>query len=234
MRHHTDDTRATYDAVARRYADEFGPDLADKPLDRALLSALAEMARAGGEATPLVADLGCGPGYEARHLASCGLAVRGVDLSPAMVDEARRRHAGVAGLAFEVGSLLALPFADGSLAGAAAFYSIIHLPPEARATAYREIARVVRAGGVVLASFHVSSMEYRPGMRRHLDEWWGERVSLDGYFLAPEEVRAGFEAAGFALAARLDRGPATAREFPSQRCYMVLRREVTGEARTGP
>ena len=32
-----------------------------------------------------VANLGCGPGYEARQLAGLGLNVVGVDLSPAMI-----------------------------------------------------------------------------------------------------------------------------------------------------
>jgi hypothetical protein len=37
-----EDTRASYDAVAETYATLFGDELAGKPLDRALLAALAE------------------------------------------------------------------------------------------------------------------------------------------------------------------------------------------------
>ena len=67
----------------------------------------------------------------------------GVDLSPAMVEVARRRYSEVT---FRVGSLLTIPATDGEFAGAIAFYSIIHLRPDDRALAYAEMSRVVRAG----------------------------------------------------------------------------------------
>jgi SAM-dependent methyltransferase len=232
--------RATYDAVARDYADAFADDLADKVLDRALLSAFAEMVcrsaessaessagtSAGSAAPPgelFVGDLGCGPGFEARFLADLGLSVAGIDLSPGMIDEARRRHPG---LDFRVGSLLALPFDDASLLGAIAIYSIIHLTPEGRDAAYREMARVVRPGGPLLLCFHVSSADFAPGTSRHMDEWWGKPVSLDGHFIEPEGVIAKLGAAGFCIAARLERGPSTPREFPSKRCYLLATRRA--------
>lgn len=214
---------ATYDAVAQRYAAEFADDLAEKILDRALLSALAEMVRLAG-VEKRIADLGCGPGFEARFMAELGLAVVGVDLSPAMIAEAQQRHAGVRGLEFQVGSLLALPFADASLAGAIAIYSVIHLERAARALAYAEMARVLRPGGVLLLSVHTSALGFPPGSTRRLEEWWGQRVGLDGHFIAAEEVAAGLQQAGFEIAARLERGPSTSREFPSQRVYLLARR----------
>ncbi|MBZ5712374.1 class I SAM-dependent methyltransferase [Nannocystis pusilla] len=214
---------ATYDAVAERYAAEFADDLAEKILDRALLSALAEMLRRAGVENK-IADLGCGPGFEARFMAELGLEVVGVDLSPAMIAEAQRRHAGVRGLEFKIGSLLALPFAEASLAGAIAIYSVIHLERAARALAYVEMARVVRQGGMLLLSVHTSALGFPSGSIRRLEEWWGRRVGLDGHFIAAEEVAGGLEQAGFEIAARLERGPSTSREFPSQRVYLLARR----------
>ena len=47
-----------------------------------------------------VADVGCGPGHVTAHLNKLGVDAFGIDLSPAMLDLARRDHPG---LRFEVG-----------------------------------------------------------------------------------------------------------------------------------
>ena len=107
-------TRTAYDRVAASYADLLRNALDAKPLDRALLAAFADGVRARGGP---VADLGCGPGRIAGHLRRLGVDVVGVDLSPGMVRVARRDHPG---LPLAVGSLSALPLADGALAGALA------------------------------------------------------------------------------------------------------------------
>jgi SAM-dependent methyltransferase len=220
--------RATYDAVASRYAEAFADDLPDKILDRALLAAFAETVRrtTTGDGS-CVADLGCGPGYEARQLAGLGLDVVGVDLSPAMIAEAQRRNMPHRRLEFRIGSLLALPFADAALAGAIAIYSVIHLPREERARAYREMARVIRPGGSLLISVHTSAIDFPPGSIRRLEEWWGHTVALDGHFIDADEVIAGLHDAGFTIDASLERGPSTAREFPSRRAYLLAMRQAT-------
>ncbi|WP_052745466.1 class I SAM-dependent methyltransferase [Allosalinactinospora lopnorensis] len=74
-----------------------------------------------------MADLGCGPGRVTAYLDSLGVAVFGLDLSPAMVALARRAYPGPR---FDEGSMGALKMADGALGGAVAWYSIIHTPPE--------------------------------------------------------------------------------------------------------
>ena len=78
--------------------------------------------------------------------------VSGVDLSPRMVEVARRDHPG---MRFEVGSMAALPFGDAELAGALAWYSIIHTPLERQGELFAEFARVVRPGGSMLLAFQV-------------------------------------------------------------------------------
>jgi SAM-dependent methyltransferase len=220
-----DEIRTTYDIVAEQYAAEFEHDLDEKVLDRAMLAAFAELVRrSSGQATPRVGDLGCGPGHEARHLAGLGLAVDGVDLSPRMISEATRRHGEVPGLRFTVGSLLALPFADGELAGAIAIYSIIHLGRADRRQACHELGRVVARGGSVLLSIHSSADGFPPGSLRRMQTWWGHDVQLDGHFLAPDEVAADLADAGLEISARLERGPASVREFASQRVYFLATR----------
>jgi ubiquinone/menaquinone biosynthesis C-methylase UbiE len=103
----SDAVRASYDAVADEYEKQIAGELAGKPLDRALLAAFAQMVPRG---LP-VGDVGCGPGHVAGHLAELGCDMVGIDLSPAMIDIARRRYPQ---LGFQAASMLELPVADGA------------------------------------------------------------------------------------------------------------------------
>ncbi len=209
-----DAVAAAYDAVAAEYEKQIAAELEHKPLDRALLAALAELAGPDG----IVADVGCGPGHVAAYLAGLGVPTLGVDLSPAMVDIARTRGPAV------VGSMLDLPAGDGAWAGAVLMYSIIHLSGEQRARVFRELARVIRPGGPVLVAFHVSDAEHAPGDTLDADEFLGMRVELVHHFLPPDEVGAGLASAGFAEVARLEREPDPPVEYRSRRCYLIARR----------
>ena len=208
----------TYDAVAEAYGDAFSDELDGKPLDRALLDGFAEMCRAGGG--PVV-DLGCGPGHVTRYLAGRGLDASGLDLSPEMVRIARARHPA---LAFAVGSMTALDAPDGSWGGAVALYSIIHLEPEERRLAFREIARALRPGGWLLLAFHVSAADHPTGSSVHLETWLGASVDLTAYFLEPGDILRELGDAGLEVRARLDREPWSTTEYPSRRCYILARR----------
>ena len=177
-----DSVRRSYDAVAGHYAGSFRGELAGKPLDRALLSCLAEQAGDGGP----VADLGCGPGHVAAWLAERGVATVGIDLSPAMVAAGRKDHPDVD---FREGDFLQLPAADGEFAAALAFYSVIHLEPDELGPAFTEVRRVLRPGGSLLVAFHVGSEV------RHRTEWWGHCVDLDFRFLQPAEIAETLESA---------------------------------------
>jgi ubiquinone/menaquinone biosynthesis C-methylase UbiE len=207
---------AVYDAVASAYDRQLGDELERKPLDRALLASFAELAGAGK-----VADVGCGPGHVTRFIAEHHPDVVGIDLSPRMVAIARQR---APGLTFAVGSMLALPAGDEAWAGVVALYSIIHLTPSERVTACREFARVIRPGGWLLVSFHVDSPDFSTGEVNHLNNWFGERVQLDGYFLDPDDVMATVQAAGFAVTAEVERQPDPVVEYPSRRCYLLAQR----------
>lgn len=210
--------RASYDAMADRYADLFAGELDAARPERGLVDCLAERAAALGGP---VADVGCGPGQAARYLADRGVRAFGIDLSPRMVEVAGARHPGVE---FRVGSMTALDAPDAAWAGAVALYSIIHLPPADRPLAYREFGRVLRPGGWLLVSFHVSAPGQPAGSAVHLDAWNGVAVDLPGHFVDPAEVSAGLEAAGLDERARLERGPWSADEFPSRRCYLLSQR----------
>jgi 2-polyprenyl-3-methyl-5-hydroxy-6-metoxy-1,4-benzoquinol methylase len=120
-----ENTLISYDRVASVYAERIGDELAGKPLDRALLTSLAEEVGTSGP----IADVGCGPGHVARYLHERGASVIGIDLSPEMIAVAQRLHPG---LLFQQGSMLSLATSDETWGGIVALYSIIHLPPNKR------------------------------------------------------------------------------------------------------
>lgn len=187
-----DSIRRSYDAVAENYLAGFGDELADKPLDRALLTALAEQCEPG---VP-IADLGCGPGHVAAWLAGRGATTVGIDLSESMVAAGRREFPEVE---FRQGDLLELPAKDQEFGAVAALYSIIHLRPGELRPAFEEMHRVLRPGGRVLVSFHVGTEV------RHLDDWFGRPVDVDFRFYEVGDVVAELTAAGFGVDARLER-----------------------------
>ncbi len=148
---HLRTTADAYDAIAVRYAEFVRKGLDELPLDRAMLAAFAEFARAAG--TGPVAELGCGPGYVAAHLRDLGLDVFGVDLSPAMIGLAREAYPD---LRFEVGSMDALDLGDGELGGIVSWYSVIHAPPREIPSYLAEFRRVLASGGMLLLAFFES------------------------------------------------------------------------------
>ena len=213
----SDAVRAGYDAIAGEYEKQIAGELAGKPFDRALLAAFAELVPRG----LLVGDVGCGPGHVAGHLDGLGCDMTGIDLSPAMIDIARRRYPQ---LAFQTASMLELPVADDAWGGAVAMYSIIHLSQADRRAACRELGRVIRPGGTVMIAFHVSDEGHQPGDAVDEDEFLGQRIQLTMHFLHPDDVAADLSASGFAEEARLVRDPDPAVEYPSRRCYLIARR----------
>ncbi len=200
--------------MASAYARELGDDLAAKPLDRALLTALAEMCEGG----PLV-DMGSGPGQVAGWLAAGGALSLACDISPAMC-----RAAADGGIRSVAGDMTSLPFRSGALAGLACLYAVIHLDRPGRLAAYREFRRVLRPGGHALVAFHTSDAEVGEGGTRSVREWWGEEVDLIFRFLDPDQEAAEMAAAGLEEVGRLDREPMADGEYPSRRSYLLVRR----------
>lgn len=202
---------AGYDAVADEYADRFVRELDHKPLDRALLRCFADLIGEGG----VVADVGCGPGHVARHLRDLGLTAIGVDLSPVMTATAAQLMPDVD---FVCASMLSLPFADAAWAGAVAFYSVIHVPPASRPTAFSELRRVLRPEGELLVSFHIGEECL------HLDEWWDHKVDLDFHLMRTDDVVAEMTRAGLVVNAVIERSPYEPHEHPTRRGYVLARR----------
>jgi ubiquinone/menaquinone biosynthesis C-methylase UbiE len=94
-------------------------------------------------------DLACGPGTLAREFAPRVGWVCGVDVTPAMLELARKtaRQEQLSNFFCCCGDAIALPFADGSLDIIAGSYCLHHLADPA--AVIRELARVLRPGGRV-------------------------------------------------------------------------------------
>lgn len=112
------------------------------------LGALVELVSSDADARWL--ESACGTGLVSRALAGKVGSITGVDLTPAMLERAKRGAAdeGIANAGFSVGDATALEFADGSFDGAVTRLSLHHIPVPGRAIA--ELARVVRPGGRVI------------------------------------------------------------------------------------
>jgi SAM-dependent methyltransferase len=168
-------TRASYDTVADKFAEREDFGLGHRPLERGLLAAFAETVPTGRP----VADIGCGPGKITAHLHGLGLAAFGVDLSPRMIEIARRAYPD---LRFDVGSMTALDIPDGELGGLVAWWSIFHTPPAELPGVFAEFHRTLAPGGQLLVGFHVGDQHLHP------IQSYGLPVTYDAYLLPPDRV----------------------------------------------
>jgi hypothetical protein len=205
---------AAYDALATTYADHLIDELDAKAFDRWLLERLVDLADGGP-----VADAGCGPGQVAFHLAAAGADVTGFDLSPGMVDEARRRFPE---LTFEVADLTALPAPAGASgwSAIAAWYSLVHLAGSELRPAVALLAAALAPGGWLAIAVHVGDEV------RHQSELWGQPVDVDFVFHDPAAVLDACTTAGLTEVEWYRRGPLPDGEAETERLYVLARRPV--------
>ncbi|MFE4856051.1 class I SAM-dependent DNA methyltransferase [Streptomyces sp. NPDC056670] len=185
------DTRASYDTVAAGYADQVRDLLNETPYERSFLALFAELVRAGGGGR--VADVGCGSGRITAHLRGLGTDTFGIDLSPGMVETARREHPG---LPFEVGSMTELHCGTASLAGLVAWYSLIHIPDHEIGPVLAHFRRAVRPAGLVLISFHVGDGS------RLKTRGYGGPMKVHVHRRQPAQMAARLDDAGFTVEAQ--------------------------------
>lgn len=138
--------------------------------ERALRERLVELARvAPGEA---VLDVGCGTGtlaIAAKRRAGASGVVHGIDASPEMIERAQRKAAKKAAeVAFEIATVEALPFPDGSFDVVLSTLMLHHLPRAVREQCAREMRRVLKPGGRVLAVDFATPARERKGLFAHL------------------------------------------------------------------
>jgi uncharacterized protein len=204
--------RAAYTAVAASYADQLGDELAGLPFETWLLRRVADLA--GG--APVI-EVGTGPGHVAAFLVEAGADATGLDLTPEMVNEARRRHPGVA---YEVGDLRRLlrPATHDGWGAVLAWYSLIHLAASELPDVIESLVRPLCAGGWLVLALHVGTEV------RTVTEWFGHEVDLDFVLHDAAEVVATVEQAGLRDVEWYHRGPLTGRGESTERLYVLARK----------
>lgn len=194
-------TRDSYDRVAGQYTAYVREVFPTDRVDQAVIGLFADLVADHGNSR--VADIGCGPGHISDFLARRGLSVRGVDLSPAMIELARRARPD---LRFDLGSLLELDIEDEALGGVLAHYSIIHTPPEKVPVAFAEFSRVLAPGGYLLVSFQTGDDSLN-GWREH------DHKVTPSYHWSLTGMAAYLAAAGLHEVARLRAEPGPSNRF---------------------
>lgn len=156
-----------------------------------------------------VLDVGCGTGslaIAAKRQAGAAGKVHGIDASPEMLARAAKkaRRAGM-NVAFTQAPAQALPFPDASFDVVLTTVMLHHLPRPGRAQCAREMRRVLKPGGRVLAVDFAASQE--KGLAGHLHQRHGhvkleDIVALLGAagLEVKESGAVGFRSLQFALA----------------------------------
>jgi ubiquinone/menaquinone biosynthesis C-methylase UbiE len=138
-------TRTYYDEFSHRYDAERRPNRPDGY--HALVDDLeVDLVRRHGAGRDVL-ECGVGTGLLLEQIAGFARSAKGIDLSPGMLDKARLR-----GLEVREASVTSIPFVDESFDVTCSFKVLAHVPEIGRALA--EMARVTRAGGVVIAEFY--------------------------------------------------------------------------------
>jgi len=160
---------ARYDEVADFYVTEMGAGI-DDPVTAALLDLAGEVTGRR------LLDLACGQGRVARELASRGASVTGVDLSAALIDQARAaeeaHRLGIEYLAGDAGDNDM--FDTGSFDGVVCHFGVSDI--DDLAATLRTVRRVLRPGGYfVLSLLHPCF----PGWTENVSASWPRG---SGYF----------------------------------------------------
>ncbi|MCG6494949.1 class I SAM-dependent methyltransferase [Kitasatospora sp. A2-31] len=202
--------RASYDTVAEDYVRRVVPPDAMDPVSRGMLGALAELVRADGLGP--IADVGCGPGRVTAYLAGLGVTTFGIDLSPRMIELARRAHPAVD---YAVGSMAGLPLRDAGLGGLLAWYSTHHTPPALLPLVFAEFRRALAPGGRLLLGGHAGeAARLRPA------QGYGHPVTYESYLIPADRQAELLAGAGFAVTARVEQ-PAEGRPGRSYVCLLA-------------
>jgi ubiquinone/menaquinone biosynthesis C-methylase UbiE len=125
--------------------------------NQAALQRIVEIA--GARADDTVLDVACGPGLLVCAFAKAVRHATGIDLTPAMLEQARelQRQQGLENVTWQQGDVLPLPYADGTFSIVSARFAFHHfLDPLA---VLKEMRRVCRAGGRIVVADSAPSRE---------------------------------------------------------------------------
>jgi SAM-dependent methyltransferase len=136
-------TVQSYDHIVADYLARWR----DRSVMASMIDRFVDLLPTSHQARPLVADVGCGPGFDGAVLRDRGLSVVGLDLSWGMLQAGRQHYPGK----FVQADMRHLPMAsvfDGLWVNA----SLLHLPRQDAKTALEGFARILRPGGCLFLS----------------------------------------------------------------------------------
>ncbi len=167
----------TYNKMAKEY-DEETVDFWDR-FPRSILDNFVNLV------SGKILDIGAGPGRDGLLLKNSGLDVVCLDASTEMVKIAKER-----GLVAIEGDFLDLPFENGSFGGVWSYTSLLHIPKSEVESAFKEISRVLNAGGVLGLGLIEGEKElYKESSGINMERWFS--------FYTKEEIRELFLKFGF-------------------------------------
>jgi SAM-dependent methyltransferase len=152
-----------------------------------------------------VLDVGCGPGTVTAYLTERGVDASGVDLSPRMIEHARRLYPRCS---FNVGSSTDLDLADASLGGVLGWWSLFNLPRHVLPHVLSSFARALMPTGQMIIATHVGD-----GDVLRTEAYGGVSVRWTTYQWQPDQLTELVEQAGLRPTAEL-RLPADGQSGP--------------------
>lgn len=199
---------AAFDQIGARYDEVFPHKDGQRHIVDLLLSRLPAAAR--------VLDVGCGTGLPTAHqLVAAGCEVTGIDISPVMIDLARRN---VPGATFLHRDALTIDSALGSFDAAVAFFSLLMLPRGQVMRALAQVRAALRPGGLLALAM----------VEADLDDvelpFLGQPVRVTGW--PREQLRQVLDDAGFAVETEDVRSyaPAVPEAPPEIQLFLIARR----------
>ncbi len=201
---------ASYAAVAAPYAEAFQDELDGLPFERWLLDRVAD-------GPGPVVEVGCGPGHVTAYLAARGVEASGIDLTPEMIEQARRRYPDGH---YTVGDLRRLirPTSAPGWGAVVAWYSLTHLAPAELAEALAALVRPLDSGGTLVLALHAGT-----GVRT-LQSWFERDIDLDFVLHDRADVVRSVEESGLVDVEWFHRGSLAARGETTERLYFLARK----------
>ncbi|MGB9119410.1 MAG: methyltransferase domain-containing protein [Candidatus Angelobacter sp.] len=137
--------------ILDQFTRQAAPFAAAAPIrNQEALNHIVQWSGAGAEDTVL--DVACGPGLLACAFARVAKHVTGIDMTPAMLEQARRtqQEQGLKNLSWQQGDVYSLPFPDAQSSIVSSRFVFHHLQDPA--AALQEMKRVCKAGGKIVVA----------------------------------------------------------------------------------